>query len=195
MTTFYLVRHGAHDWLGKELVGRRAGVFLNAAGREQAEEIARQLAASSITAIYASPLERALETAAPLAAQIRLPVQVEDAFHEIDFGRWEGRTFTELELDVAWRRWNEARATAAASGGETMAVAQSRALSGLQRLANEHRDGRVAVFTHGDVIKSLLAQISGTSLDLIHTIEVEPGSISTVTFDTANGAFARRATR
>jgi probable phosphoglycerate mutase len=181
VTTFFLIRHGAHDWLGRELVGRKAGVPLNEEGREQAQAIARQLAAVSLDAIYASPLERALETAAPLAAQTRLPVQVDESFHEIDFGRWTGRTFADLEADSLWQDWNTARATACGAGGETMASAQARALAGLGRLARKHAHGRVAVFSHGDVIKAILAHDRGLSLNDLTAIAVDPGSISEIT--------------
>ncbi|HWH67867.1 MAG TPA: histidine phosphatase family protein, partial [Candidatus Sulfotelmatobacter sp.] len=96
MTIFYLIRHGENDWVGKAIAGRSPGVHLNAAGRQQAEQLAKQLAAHPIQQLFSSPLERARETAEPLARRLGLEVQIAPALTEMDFGQWTGKTLAEL---------------------------------------------------------------------------------------------------
>jgi broad specificity phosphatase PhoE len=97
MTTFFLIRHGNNDFVGKTLVGRTSGVHLNEEGRRQAENLARRLAGEPIRRIYSSPLERATETAAPLAKQLGLKVQISEAITEIEFGDWTNQHIADLE--------------------------------------------------------------------------------------------------
>jgi broad specificity phosphatase PhoE len=95
-TTFFLLRHAAHDRLGRVLCGRMAGVSLSEAGRSQALKLAERVSRETVTAIYSSPLERARETAAPIAARLGLEVEVAPEINEIGFGDWSGLTFDEL---------------------------------------------------------------------------------------------------
>lgn len=179
MSTFLLLRHAAHDWLGRGIAGRLPGVGLNATGQAQARTLGRQLGTSGITAIYSSPQQRTLETAAPLAALLALPVHAAAEFDEIDFGAWTGREFAELQADAfLWRQWVDHRGSATPPGGEAFADVQRRALSGLQRLQRLHPEGRVLVVSHGDVIKALLAGHLDLSLDLLERFEIAPASIS-----------------
>ena len=107
MTDFLLVRHAAHDWLGRGIPGRLPGVALNAQGRVQAEALAERLLAADIGAIYSSPQLRARETAAPLAARLRLQVGLAGEFDEVDFGDWTGPEFDTLYAtcgDKVYRR-------------------------------------------------------------------------------------------
>lgn len=183
MTRFWLIRHGAHDWLGKELVGRRAGVSLNAQGREEAERIVRALAEVPLAAIFASPLERTVETATPLATNHGLVVQTDVDLLEVDFGEWTGRSFAELENDPRWREWNRSRRSAAGAGGERMIDVQRRIVSTLDRMARAHADEDVALVSHGDVLRAALARSFDLSLNLLHTIEFEPGAIALVEWE------------
>ena len=99
MAIFYLIRHGNNDLLGEKLAGRLPGVHLNQAGREQAERLAQALGDKPIKAVYASPLERTLETAQPIAAVHHLEVHNSPALLEIDFGDWSGPvSYTHLTL-------------------------------------------------------------------------------------------------
>jgi broad specificity phosphatase PhoE len=181
MTTFLLIRHGAHDWLGKTLVGRNAGVPLNAEGKGQAELLAEHLGTLRIEAIYSSPSERARETAAPLARRMAQTCIIDPAFDEIDFGRWVGKTFEELQSDVEWQQWNAHRATAMGAGGERMATVQDRIVRGLDRLHRIHAGSVVAIFSHGDVIKAALCYHQSLSLDALQSIEIGPASVSILT--------------
>ncbi|MBF0305335.1 MAG: histidine phosphatase family protein [Alphaproteobacteria bacterium] len=169
-----LVRHAEHDLLGRALAGRMAGVGLNALGRAQAERLARL----DVAAIQSSPLERARETALPLARRLGLPVETVDALNEIDFGVWQGRSFAELDADPVWHDWNRDRARTRPPGGESMTEVQARIVGHLRRLTAAPRP--VVLFSHGDVIKAALLHVLGLPLDAVSRIEVDPAGISTV---------------
>src|SRR3546814_6877824 len=96
MTTIFLIRHAAHDLVGRAIVGRMPGVHLSRAGRQQAEKLAERLAQEPLAALYSSPLARARETAEPLARRLRLELQIAEDLDEIDYGEWTGRTLDEL---------------------------------------------------------------------------------------------------
>jgi probable phosphoglycerate mutase len=178
-TTFYLIRHGAHDWLGKGIAGRLPGVSLNAAGRAQSDRLADRLAGVPFAAIYASPLERAQETAAPLAARRGLTVETLNDIHEMNFGDWTGKTFAELDAEPLWRPFNTFRSgTRLPGGGETMAEAQLRMVTGMERLRARHPDASVALVGHGDPIRAAVAYFLGVPLDLCARIEIESASVS-----------------
>ncbi len=177
--TVFLVRHAAHDRVDRVLCGRMPGVGLGEAGRRQAEALAQHFAGGGVSAVWTSPLQRARETAAPIAARLGLPARDSDALCEIDFGAWTGRAFDDLRDDPRWRRWNEARGSGARPpGGESMAEAQARAMAEVERARAEHPDGAVALVSHGDVIKAVLAGVLGLSLDAHARFEISPGSVS-----------------
>lgn len=182
MTSFVLVRHGAHDWLGRGIAGRMPGVSLNEEGRTQAHQLVERLSQRAIAAIYSSPIERARQTAAPLAQARGLAVAIDDAFSEIDFGEWTGCTFAELEADHdRWRVWCERKSVAAAPGGEAFTAVQRRVMDGLERLRRlHHPDEAVVVFSHGDIIKAAVAGVLGLSVDHVERFEIAPASVSVI---------------
>ena len=177
MTIFCLVRHGAYGMIDQGL-GGHAPHPLNDDGRAQAERVAEALSCRAIAAIVSSPVQRAQETAAPIAARLGLAVRVEPDFAEIDCGEWTGASFESLHAQPAWRAWNRFRSTARVPQGETMLAVQARAVSGLCRLAAAFPEDEVVVVSHGDIIKSLLAHFLGTPLDLLRRIEIGPASTS-----------------
>jgi broad specificity phosphatase PhoE len=181
VTTFLLVRHAAHDLLGKAVAGRARGVGLNEHGRQQAEDLVGRLRTRAIDAIYCSPQQRALETVAPLVAQRGLPVRIEEAFDEIDFGDWTGLPFERLRADKErWRLWVEQKSIACPPGGEPFARVCDRATAGIERLAQPHPDEAVLIVSHGDIIKAVLASFLGMSLDHLERFEIAPASLSVV---------------
>ena len=180
MTTFLLVRHATCDPVGHRLAGRAPGVHLNAEGRAQATRLAAWLAPVDVAAVYASPLERAQETAAALAAGRGLAVGVDPAFVELDFGAWTGRPIDSLADDPHWRRFNTFRSTTAPPGGEPMLLAQSRAVAGLRALADRHVDATVVIVSHADVLRAVVCHFAGMPLDLLLRIEIAPASVSTL---------------
>jgi probable phosphoglycerate mutase len=178
LTTFLLLRHAAHDLVENTLAGRMPGVHLSAQGRRQAEALARRLAELPLAAIYSSPLERAVQTAQPLAARLGLPVQICEGFAEIDFGEWTGRRFADLAQEPRWQHWNAFRSGAGLPNGGLMLWVQARAVAALHELCQQHPDLVVAVVSHGDVLKAAIAYYLGVPLDLFQRIEISPASLS-----------------
>jgi probable phosphomutase (TIGR03848 family) len=180
MTTFLLIRHALCDSVGRAIAGRQPGICLNAEGKRQTEALANRLSGASLAGIYSSPLERALETAAPIAARLGLQVQIASGFNEIDFGEWTGRSLVELDQLPAWRAFNSFRSGTRIPGGEAMPEVLARALAELGRLRQAHPDPgtTLAVISHGDVLRTIIAHSLGVSLDLLHRIELSPASVS-----------------
>jgi probable phosphoglycerate mutase len=180
MTTFALIRHASHGLLGHTMVGRAPGVPLSPDGVREAERLAERLEDSGVGALYSSPLERARATAAPIAARLRLQVQIADELNEIDFGDWTNRTLTDLHDLEEWRRFNLFRSSSRIPNGEAMMDVQARMLRLIERLCSVHPDLTVALVSHGDVIKATLAHHLGVPLDLFQRIEISPASVSLV---------------
>ncbi len=179
-TTFLLVRHAAHDLLGKAVAGRASGLSLNAHGRHEALQLAERLSSAPIAAVYSGPLERVRETAAPLAHRLGIVLRVDMGLHEIDFGAWTGRTFTELESTAEWPVWVYRRSEAEPPGGETILAVQRRIIETIERLRRAHEGETVALVSHGDVIKAALASYLGVSLDALERFDIAPASVSAV---------------
>jgi probable phosphoglycerate mutase len=178
MTTFLLIRHGSIDLLGRTLAGRAPDVHLNARGKVEAERLAERLAHIPVRAIYTSPMERAQETAWPLAARFGLDLRISAGLDEIDFGAWTRRSFSELDPQPEWQRWNAARSEARAPGGESMGEVQARVVAEIESLAPLHGNEAVALISHGDVIKAALMHTLGVPLDHILRFEISPASVS-----------------
>lgn len=178
MTDLLLIRHATNDWVGERLAGWTPGVHLNAEGSQQALRLAARLANWPIVAIYSSPLERAMETAEPLAAQHALSVHVLEAIGETRYGDWTGQALKELAQQPEWRRVLVNPSGARFPNGEGLAEMQARMVAALEQIHAAHPKGVVAVFSHADPIKSALAHYAGIHLDLFQRIVVSPASIS-----------------
>lgn len=185
MTEFLLIRHATCDPVGVAIAGRAPGVSLNERGRREAESVADLLSTRSIDAVYTSPLERARETADAIARRQGLETYDHDAFAEIDFGDWTGRTLESLDADPRWHRFNTFRSATRIPGGELVTEAQLRAVRGLDKLRCAHPSGTVAVVTHADVIRATLAYYLGMPIDLMLRLEITPASVSTIRLDDA----------
>lgn len=181
MTDLLLIRHGENDYTRKgRLAGWTPGVHLNEKGLAQARAIARHLARAPIQAIYSSPLERALETAGPLARARQLRVRKLEAVGEVRYGEWTGKSLKVLARTRLWQTVQRFPAAMEFPDGETLRAVQSRAVDAVEALARRHRKEMVAVVSHGDVIKLLLAHYLGLPIDLFQRIAVNTGSISVV---------------
>ena len=180
MTIFHLVRHASHGLLGSVLAGRTPKLGLSDTGRAQAAALAERFKAQPVAAVISSPVQRAIETAMPIAAALGLSVQADAGLEEIDFGRWTGAGFADLAGDPGWDDWNAARGLAPTPGGETMLAAQARAIAALGGLRGRYGDAAVVVVSHADIIKAILAHILGMPLDLIHRFDIAPASTSTL---------------
>lgn len=178
VTEVLLIRHALADPVGRTIAGRAPGVHLNRIGRRQAGALAARLAKLPIAGVYTSPLERAHETAEPVAARLGTPVREAAGLIELDYGAWTGRAIAELDGDPVWRRFNTQRGTTRIPGGETMDEVVARGTEELRRVAEAHPGGLVAAVTHGDVIRALLAHYGGMPLDAMLRLEVAPASVS-----------------
>jgi broad specificity phosphatase PhoE len=178
MTTFLLIRHGAHLLGGETIAGRTPGVRLSPLGEEQVATMIERVAALPVAAVYSSPVERVQQTAAPLARRLGLSLQVREELSEIDFGEWAGRKLSELKGDVRWGRWNHFRSGTRAPGGERMLEVQHRIVRFMLDLGGDDRT--IALVSHGDVIKAAVAYFLGVPLDLMLRIEIGLASTSIV---------------
>jgi broad specificity phosphatase PhoE len=175
-----LIRHADHDYIGRAIAGWLPGVSINELGRRQAAALPERLAGALISAIYSSPLERALETAAPLAAALGMEVEIRDGLREMHFGDFTGRTMAELDVDPVWREFTLHRGNTRAPGGELMLETQARMVAELEHIRCENPNRTVAVFSHADVIRAAVMHYAGIPLDFYQRIEIYPASISTI---------------
>jgi broad specificity phosphatase PhoE len=183
VTTFFLIRHGEKDADDQRLSGRLPGIHLTARGRRQAQALARELADAPIRRVYCSPLERARETAAPIAEARRLGVEICDELHELNCGAWTGRGFAELASDPRWTQYNQFRSASRIPGGDTALEVQARVVGQLLRWrAMFPREG-VAVVSHGDPIRFAVAYFLGMPLDFYLRLEIGVGSVTELTLD------------
>jgi broad specificity phosphatase PhoE len=163
-------------------------VALSREGLEQAAIVADLLSTAPIAAVYSSPRERAWYTARDIAEPHDLSVTISEGLDEVDFGEWSGRPFAELGGDPAWQAWNEARGSARAPGGETMAEAVTRAVAALAEMAREHDGETIVAVSHCDIIRGVIAHHLGLPLDHLLRFDVDPASVSRV----AIGAWGAR---
>ncbi|WP_137726069.1 histidine phosphatase family protein [Prescottella subtropica] len=186
--TVILLRHGRSTAnTSHTLAGRTPGVALDDVGVEQAKAVVERLAGVSVEEIVHSPLLRCEQTVAPLAADRGLTPRVDDRLVEVDYGQWTGRALKELVEEPLWKVVQQHASAAVFPDGEGLAQVQARAVAAIRehdrRLAEDHgRDVVWVACTHGDVIKSVLADAVGSHLDAFQRIVTEPASISVVRY-------------
>jgi probable phosphoglycerate mutase len=178
--TILLIRHATTDAVGSWLAGRAAGVSLNQDGRAQAERLRGRLSPVRLAAIYSSPLERAVETAEPVARDRGLRVEPLMDLMEIDFGAWTGARFDALAADPQWIRFNRHRSMASVPGGERAGDAQARIARAMDEAGARHPNQTIAFVTHADVIRLAVLHVAGAPIDFIGRFEISPASITAV---------------
>jgi probable phosphomutase (TIGR03848 family) len=184
VTTVLLVRHGTTPTTGKVLPGRQAGLHLSDAGRAQAERVATRIAAMKHrpVAVYASPLERTRETAAPIARALGLRVRTEHGLVEVDVGAWTG---TSLKRAMRRKEWPAVQRWPAGfrfPDGESFAEMATRVSEAVLGLVSRHRGGTVVAVSHADPIRAVVATAAGVPLDLFQRLVVAPCSLSAVAY-------------
>ncbi|MDQ0094857.1 MSMEG_4193 family putative phosphomutase [Paeniglutamicibacter psychrophenolicus] len=190
MATVILVRHGRTQANAAGLLaGRAAGISLDHIGIDQAARAADRLAAVPLVAVVSSPLERCRQTARFLLdRQAGAPyAPVEPDLIECDYGRWQGRTLDDLATESLWSVVQSQPSAVTFPGGESLAAMQARSVAAIRRhdaaFEAEYGPGAVwAAVTHGDLIKSILADALGMHLDLFQRINVGPASMSIVRY-------------
>ncbi len=177
MATVLLIRHATTAATGKRL-GGRTDAPLDEAGRGQAEATAGRLADLPIKAMYASPLARTHETAKIVAAPHRLQVRPCEGLIEVEYGRWTDRPFAPLRRHKLWPVIQAHPSLVRFPGGETIREAQLRAVDALEEISARHRKTLVAVVSHADIIKAVIAFYVGMPLDAFQRLHVGPASVS-----------------
>jgi len=185
----WLIRHAVTGETGTKLTGRLPGVPLSEIGHRMAADLAEKLSAQRVDALYTSPILRCKQTAAPLAKVWGLRADVDRGFIEADFGDWSGRSLASLRRLKAWQGLFVAPSRFRFPGGESLGEVQARSVAAVETLADRHRNEVVAVVSHSDVIRSLVAHYLGTPLDLFQRIDVAPASVSII--DLPSGGFPR----
>jgi probable phosphoglycerate mutase len=174
------VRHGRTATTGKVLPGRAPGLHLSDAGQAQAEAVATRIAALGRppVAVYASPLERAQETARPIASALGLRVRTERGLLECDFGSWTGGRLAVLRRKREWHAVQGQPSTFRFPAGESFAEMQTRIVGTLDRLAEAHAGETFVAVSHADPIKAAVAATAGVPLDLFQRLVVSPCSVT-----------------
>ncbi|OJX45996.1 MAG: hypothetical protein BGO78_03680 [Chloroflexi bacterium 44-23] len=183
MTILFLIRHGQNNWVGKRLAGRTAGVHLNQTGQQQAQSIAGTLAELPFKAVYSSPLERAMETAQPLADRLSLPVQIKEGLSEINFGDWQGKTIKQLQRMKLWKTVQDQPQEMHFPGGESFQQAQQRLVTCVEDLRTQHtKEDLIACFSHSDSIRLLVTHYLAMPLAAFQRVAIDTASISVIVF-------------
>jgi probable phosphoglycerate mutase len=189
MTTFYLIRHGHNDYLGKhKLAGRMPNIHLSSEGNCQAEALGRILSSVKFEAIYSSPLERAVETAEPLARDQGLDILTREGLLEIGYGSWQGQSLKALRRRKLWPIIQNTPSLARFPEGESFPEAQARVVAELEALRELHRSAKanIACVFHSDPIKLGIAHYLGMPLDFFQRITISPASISVLAVSDSN---------
>jgi probable phosphoglycerate mutase len=182
-TIVLLVRHGQTATTGRVLPGRAPGLHLSDEGRRQADAAAQRIARlERVAAVYASPLERARETALPIARARGLALRIERGLLELDVGRWTGSRLDRVSKRPEWSAVQRYPSGFRFPEGESFVEMQARITAAVARLVERHRGGVVVAVSHADPIKAALAQALGMHLDLFQRLAVAPGSITTIAY-------------
>ena len=189
--TVILLRHGRSvSNTAHTLAGRSEGVELDARGVSQADALVERLAGLPITALVRSPLLRCRLTLEPLAAALGLEPLIDERLSEVDYGQWTGRNLGDLVKEPLWTVVQQQPSAAVFPDGEGLAQVQARAVAAVRdhdrRLADEHgADVLWVACTHGDVIKSVVADALGAHLDSFQRITADPASMSVIRYTPA----------
>ena len=192
MPALLLIRHGENDFVKQgRLPGRMPGIHLNKHGQEQAAALAESLKNLPIRAIYASPLERAVETAEPLAQALGLAIQLRPGLQDTDVGEWQGLQLKKLRKLPLWKQVQGHPSEVRFPGGESFLELQQRQVKEIDliRLAHKPRE-MIAVVFHCDPIKLVLAHYIGLPLDGFQKFVVAPGSVSILMLGKTGGLLA-----
>lgn len=187
MTLILLVRHATTAATGERLGGWTPGVHLDDKGRAQATTTAEMVAEHAVAAVYSSPLERTMDTAAVIADRVDVDVQVRAGLGETDYGDWTNRPLGELRDEPLWRRIQATPSRVTFPGGESLRATHARIVDQVEELAGQHPDDLVVAVSHADPIKAVVAHFAGMPLDLFQRLVISPASVTVLALDDAAG--------
>ena len=182
-TLVLLVRHGATPTTGTKLPGRAPGLHLARTGVAQAADAAEWIAElGEIAAVYSSPMERAQETAVPIAAAVNCKIKRAKGLNECDFGDWTGKKLAKLRTLPEWKTVQSHPSGFRFPGGESFMEMQTRMVGQIGTLVAKHPGQTIVCTSHADTIKAAVAHAMGTHLDLFQRIVISPCSISAILY-------------
>ena len=187
MAVFLLIRHGENDSITRDrLAGRMPEVHLNDEGTHQAIRIAEILSNIPIKAIFSSPLERAIETARPIAELKGLPVLIAPGLIEADYGSWQGQSFKALRRLKLWKLVHSTPTKVRFPGGESILEIHERVVKEIDGLAGNYGEKDVVVgFSHADILRIAISHYLNMPLDDFHRLQIDTASITVLTFSNA----------
>ena len=187
-----LVRHGQTRFNREERVQGRSDAPLDSQGVVQATLLARRLKAAPVRAVYSSPLRRAVETAAAIAREHDLSVEIEDGLIEMDVGELDGVTFQELRArhDDLLKAWRRDAGAVRMPRGETALEVQARAWPVVQRAAAAHPQGAAVVVSHAFALQALICKALGLPLAHLERVRHDVAALSILRFQDGNIALA-----
>lgn len=181
MPLLLLIRHGENDFVktGK-LPGKSPGIHLNERGQRQAAALGEALKDVPLKAIYSSPLERAMETATPIANACKLEIIPEPDLMDTDVGSWQGKSLKVLRLTKAWSIVQSAPSRFRFPDGESFVESQARYVSALERIIKKHNKPKdiLAVVFHADPIKLVVSHFLGLPLDHFQRLSCDTASLT-----------------
>ena len=193
MPLLLLIRHGENQYVktGK-LAGRLPGVHLNERGQKQAQALSEALTDVPIKSIYSSPLERAMETAEPIAVTHKLTIHQESELMDTNVGRWQGKSLKVLRLTKAWKIVQSSPSRFRFPEGESFIDAQTRYIDALERIVQKHKpqDIIVVVF-HADPIKLAVCHFLGMPLDHFQRLACDTGSLTALYINEATASLIK----
>lgn len=179
----FLIRHGQTDWNREQRIMGARPIPLNVMGIQQSEAMGRVLKTVKLKAIYSSPLRRALQTAKAIARGSTLKVVEAPEVQEINYGQWVGKKFSEVKNEPAYLTYHSSPRDAEIPGGEKMEDVHRRAVGFIETLRKRHKEGKVVVVSHADVIKTILVHYLDLSLNDILKIRIDNASLSILHFN------------
>ncbi len=181
MPLLLLIRHGENDFVktGK-LPGQSPGIHLNERGQKQAQALAEALTQVPIKAIYSSPLERAMESAQPIATSHKLQITQEPRLMDANVGHWQGKSLKVLRLTNAWKVVQHSPSRFAFPEGESFIDVQTRIADSLESIVKKHNKPKdiIVVVFHADPIKLAVSHFLGLPLDHFQRLSCDTGSLS-----------------
>lgn len=183
MTILLLIRHASNDFVKEgRLAGWTPGVHINADGQREADQLARRLHSIAISAIYSSPLERAVETAQAVAACQKLEVNIREELGEFRMGEWTGRLIKDLEGTDTWKQIQTKPVGVQIPGGESIDAVQARMVKAIDEIVQAHAHQVVAVVSHADPLKAAIAHYLGLDLNQFQRLAISPASVTVLFF-------------
>ena len=182
MLALFLIRHARADYRPGRLYGWTPGVHLAPDGLEEAKRLGERLEPVRFNAVYCSPLERCQETAEAVVSGRGLQIKTMDGLGEVQYGSWTGKSFKTLAKTKLWRTVQLNPSHATFPGGESLRAMQARGVEAIEDIRARHKRGNVAVVTHADLLKAVVAHYLGMHLDLFQRIVIAPASVTLFAF-------------